>query len=115
MREEKAFVRLMVAVAFVFFGIAKGIPAALALWPEPLPKLAETTEAGIVEAWEGPRDFVQADLLTDLDHITTNLRIDAELAMFGIPPDVSCGRVQYDVWTANTGEAHATGGGLAGW
>jgi hypothetical protein len=113
MTEEKQFIRWMAFVTFLIFGVAKGIPAALILGiPEPMPKLARATEVAIVEAWEGPREYVQSDLLTDLDHITTNLRIDTELAMFGIPPDASCGHTQYDVQLASIGQAQATGGGL---
>jgi hypothetical protein len=113
MREEWQFLRWLAFVALVFFGISEGMPAALILAvPEPLPKLAESTQAAVRKSWTGPREYVQSDLLTDMDHITTNLRIDTELAMFGIPPDAACGHTQYDIQLASLGQAQATGGGL---
>jgi hypothetical protein len=124
MREEKTFVRWMVLLAFMFFGIAKGIPAALILGiPEPMPKLARVTEVAIVEQWEGPGDFHQMAMLDELNGKVKLIQMLA-LMEVGIYPEIKgdgCGQYQldvvdidgyYELRTANTGESRTTGGGI---
>ena len=97
MTENKLFLRWMLFVTLLIFGIGNGIPAALTLAvPEPMPKLAPATELAIFAEWTYAARYRQQEMLSELDWQAKLIQTDAEIEMFGLPPDTKCGRLQYD-------------------
>lgn len=103
MREEGQFIRWLVFVTCLIFGVAKGIPAALILAiPEPLPSPAAATADAIWLGWDLHREAAQKDMLNQLQRQADAIEVRALLEV-GVNPFAvvttdadGCGHTQYD-------------------